>query len=222
MDKDSKIINNILLLDLKLDKDRPTKVCNICNREYNQKANNQIWCGKCYYIKKCKNCNHNMLTNRDLKVCSRSCNVKNNWKDGVYKNHLSLIKNYRNLNNISFVTHKKDALKIISEENIKNLPYRIISSFEEYLEIIKTDPEYGFVRLLNEGNNLIYSAQTNAKDYEKSIVKQIFNKTRKAEYMKYNIDSMKIIWGFNSDKERLAVEGYYDSFARISVQNKSI
>ena len=35
VDKDSKIINNILLLDLKLDKDRPTKVCNICNREFN-------------------------------------------------------------------------------------------------------------------------------------------------------------------------------------------
>ena len=163
-----------------------------------------------------------MLANRDLKVCSRSCNVKNNWKDGVYKNHLSLVRNGRKLNNLLFVMNIENALKIISEENIKNLPYTIISSFEEYLEIIKIEPEYGFVRLLNDGSNLIYSAQTNAKDYEKSIVKQIFNKTRKAEYMKYNIDSMKIIWGFNSDEERLAVEGYYDSFAKISVQNKSI
>ena len=41
------------------------------------------------------------------------------------------------VNNLLFVINIKDALKVISEENIKNLPYRIISSFEEYLEIIK-------------------------------------------------------------------------------------
>jgi len=43
----------------------------------------------------------------------------------------------KKLNNLLFVINIKDALKVISEENIKNLPYRTISSFEEYLEIIK-------------------------------------------------------------------------------------
>ena len=64
--------NNILLLKINIEKNKNTKKCKICNRDF--KISIQRNCNKCFYIHKCKNCNKLFINNRINSIlCSNKC-----------------------------------------------------------------------------------------------------------------------------------------------------
>ena len=202
--------------------------CSKCGREYNKREHNHTSCGHCKEVFVCKHCNLKYINIQDKKdrgklYCSRSCVVASQHKNGYLKSGIqneSHAKLLRSSSSSLFVVPIEDALKIIDQNKIQNYNSVMIYKYSEYENLINNEkPEFGFVRLLYPEDDLIYSAQTNARDYEKHIVKSVFNGTRKSNYMKYGITSMKVVWGFESNEERLAVEGFYDNIAKISLQN---
>jgi hypothetical protein len=79
------------------------KVCKFCNKSFLHKDNRQKFCSrKCYLElnivplknKICKFCGNKFLGNkehRNVKFCSRSCAIKNNWKNGSYPKEIQKI-----------------------------------------------------------------------------------------------------------------------------------